>query len=271
MKQPRISTAKLCCVLAAWLLLAQAWGGEPPHGDESRHHCQLAHADAQGTLPGEILPPASSSAERPGNTARIDLSTYLLDETEPDLRGESADADVRIYVDNQLVARADDAGRASFGVPAGEFELTALIPSTAIATVTVSIDPGQTRAIDLVLDDSKEVVSPATAVVDSMSGDLLPHDFHTFGIRLLDAGAHRPVRYISEIAIEDESGNLLLPLSNSFTVDANGNMQPVDIAALRVALLPYTGQRLVLKAQGEDSRGFTLTARKYLLIAGDGP
>lgn len=234
MKLPRIPTATLYCVLAACLLPTQAVGAQQPH-----------------------------------DTGWIELSTYMLDETAPDFRGPPAGPEVRIYVDNQLVARADDAGLASLEVPAGEFELTAIVPSTAIATVAVSIDAGQTRAIDLILDDSKEVVSPATAVVDGMIGDLLPHDFHSFGIRLFDAGAHRPVRYISEIAIEDEAGNNLLSLGDSFTVDANGDMRLVDIATLRAALLPYRGRQLVLKAEGEEALGFTLTARRPLLIGSD--
>lgn len=269
MKPRRIPTATLCFVLTACLM--QAAAVEPPPGDGSRHPHPAAQAETPVSLPGRIAPPGSPDAQQPRNTGRIELRTYMLDETAPDLRGQPAGAEVRIYVDERFVVRADGAGRASLEVPAGELELTALIPSTAIATVTVSIDTGQTRAISLVLDDSKEVVSLATAGVDGMIGDLLPHGFHGFGIRLFDTGVHRPVRYISEIAIEDASGNTLLALGDAFTVDANGDMQPVDIAALRAALLPYAGQRLVLKAQGEDPLGFTLTARRDLFISGDGP
>lgn len=217
-----------------------------------------------------LVPTQSVGAQPPRHTGWIELSTYMLDETAPDFRGPPAGDEVRIYVEDQPVARADDAGLALLEVPAGEFELTALIPSTAIATVTVSIDAGQTRSIALVLDDSKEVVSPAAAVVDGMAGDVLPHGFRTFGIRLFDGGTRRPLRYISEIAIEDASGNILLALGDMFTVDAIGDMQPLDIAALRAALRPYAGRRVVLKAQGEDSVGFTLTARRDLYLAGNG-
>lgn len=267
MKQQRRPAATL---LAACVLLTQVAGAGLPSGDDDGHPHPVARAEAQGTLSGRTPPPGSSTAQQPGNTARIELSTFKLDETTPDFRGEPAGADVRIYVDKQFIARGNDAGLVSLEVPAGEFELTALIPSTAIATVAVSIDAGQSRAIVLILDDSKEVVSPATVVVDGMIGDLLPRNFHTFGIRLFGASAHRPVQYISEIAIEDVAGNVLLPLGDLFIVDKAGNMLPADIAALRAALLPYAGQRLVLKAQGEDALGITLTARRTLLVAGDG-
>lgn len=213
---------------------------------------------------------ACVNGEEPGNIAQINLSTYMLDETAPDHRGIPAGADVRIYVDNEFVAHTNDDGQASFEVPAGEFELMAVIPSTAIATTVVSIDAGETRTIELILDDSKEVVFPATAVVSSMVGDLLPHDFTTFEIRLFNSGVHRPIQYISEIAIEDDIGNLILPLSDSFVVDQNGNMLPEDVAAISAALTPYEGRELVLKAEGEDSIGFTLTARKKLFIASHG-
>lgn len=213
---------------------------------------------------------ACVNGEDPGNTAQVNLSIYMLDETAPDLRGDPAGAGVRIYVDNQFVTLTNDNGQASFEVPAGEFELMAVIPSTAIATTGVSINAGETRNIELILDDSKEVVFPATAVVSSMIGDLLPYNFTTFEIQLFNSGVHRPIEYISEIAIEDDIGNLLLPLSDSFAVDPNGNMLPADVAALSAALAPYRGRELVLKAEGEDSIGFTLTARKKLFIASYG-
>ncbi len=210
------------------------------------------------------------NSEAPANTALLVVGTYLLDERAPDLRGPPAGDGVWLYVDDQPVALTGADGRASFEVPAGRFELMAVIPSTAIATQTVEAAAGETRDIALVLDDSKEVVFPATAVVDAMQDGLLPHDFTTFGIQLFNGGTHRPLEYVSEVAIEDDIGNTLLPLTDAFRVDALGNLQPDNVAALGVALAGYRGRELVLKAEGEDALGFTLSARTTFFITSHG-
>lgn len=206
----------------------------------------------------------------PANTALLEVSTYRLDETAPGLRGPPAGDGVRLYVDDLPVAITDADGRASFEVPAGRFELMAVIPSMAVATAAVEVAAGESRDIALVLDDSKEVVFPATAVVDAMQDGLLPHDFATFGIQLFNGGSHRALQYVSEVAIEDDIGNTLLPLGDAFMVDALGNLQSTDVAALRAALADYRGRELVLKAEGEDALGFTLSARTTFFIASHG-
>lgn len=208
--------------------------------------------------------------EVPDNTAFLQVATYLLDEHAPGLRGPPAGDGVRLYVDNQPVALTDADGRAAFEVPAGRFELMAVIPSTAVATATVDVAAGDTRDVALVLDDSKEVVFPATAVVDAMQDGLLPHDFATFGIQLFNGGSHRPLQYVSEVAIEDDIGNTLLPLTDTFTVDARGHLQSSNVAALRFALAEHRGRELVLKAQGEDALGFTLSAHTTFFITSHG-
>lgn len=111
---------------------------------------------------------------------------------------------------------------------------------------------------------------PATAVVDAMQDGLLPHDFTTFGIQLFNGGTHRPLEYVSEVAIEDDIGNTLLPLTDAFRVDALGNLQPDNVAAIGVALAGYRGRELVLKAEGEDALGFTLSARTTFFITSHG-
>lgn len=235
----------------------------------------LSHASTLGATPESKAITAEAiqdfracvNDEVPANTALLQVPTYRLDETAPQLRGPPAGGGVRLYVDNVPVAITGADGRAAFDVPAGRFELMAVIPSSAVATATIEVAAGDTRDVALVLDDSKEVVFPATAVVDAIHDGLLPHDFATFGIRLFNGGSHRPQQYVSEVAIEDDIGNTLLPLTDAFTVDAHGNFQPTDVAALRAALAGYRGRELVLKAEGEDALGFTLSARTTFFIA----
>src|SRR5690606_31307941 len=101
MKPRRIPTATLCFVLTACLM--QAAAVEPPPGDGSSHPHPAAQAETPVSLPGRIAPPGSPDAQQPRNTGRIELRTYMLDETAPDLRGQPAGAEVRIYVDERFV------------------------------------------------------------------------------------------------------------------------------------------------------------------------
>lgn len=265
--------------------VAQAWGmfwqGQPLDTVNRRIDSALlilSHPGTLGATPeskaitteaiGDFK--ACVNSEPPENTALLEVRTYLLDADAPGLRGPAAGDGVRLYVDNLPVAITDAQGRASFDVPAGRLELMAVIPSTAVATAVVEIAAGETRELVLVLDDSKEVVFPATAVVDAMHDGLLPHDFDTFAVQLFNGGARRPLEHVSEVAIEDDIGNTLLPLTDAFTVDSQGNLQSTDVAALRAALAPYRGRELVLKAEGEDALGFTLSARTTFFIASHG-
>jgi len=199
-------------------------------------------------------------------TAIVAVSVFLYDETTPDGKGEPAGEGVYLFVDGKHLANTDADGQALLTVPAGTVAVQAIVPSTAIAGTTVEAPKGATVPLQLILDDSKEVVSPIQLSVSGMSGDVLPSTFDSFIITLLDNGAPRAAAAVAEVALEDDLGNTLVRLTDDFQVDVLGRLTPVDLAVIADAVTKYPGRELVLRVAAEDALGFTLLGVQPLYL-----
>jgi hypothetical protein len=199
-------------------------------------------------------------------TAIVAVSVFLYDETTPDGKGKPAGEGVYLFVDGKHLANTDADGQALLTVPAGTVAVQAIVPSTAIAGTTVEAPKGVTVALQLILDDSKEVVSPIQLSVSGMTGDVLPSSFDSFIITLLDNGAPRAAAAVAEVALEDDLGNTLVRLTDDFQVDVLGRLTPVNLAVIADAVTKYPGRELVLRVAAEDALGFTLLGVQPLYL-----
>lgn len=200
----------------------------------------------------------------PVGTATLAITVHNYDETTPDGKGEPAGAGVYLFVDGKHLGSTNEAGQATLTVPAGTVVVQAIVPSTAIAQATVEAPQGATVPLELVLDDSKEVTSPVQLSVSGMSGNILPSNFGSFTITLLDNGAPRAATIVSEVAIEDDLGNTLESLTDHFQIDELGRLQPSDLNLVARAVAKYPGRSLVLRVMAEDALGFTLVGTQPL-------
>jgi hypothetical protein len=194
----------------------------------------------------------------PGGTANIVVSVFDFDETVEGGKGAPAGAGVYLFVDGKHLAFTDAEGKATLTVPAGTVTLQAIRPSTAIAEDTVLVNAGATVAVEMILDDGKEVTSPVQLAVSGLQEQVLPSTFQSFTITLLENGTPRPVAALVDVVIEDDIGNTLVRITDQFTVDAAGVLQPVSLASIANAIRPYAGRSLVLRVMAEDALGFTL-------------
>ena len=190
--------------------------------------------------------------------AFIAVEVYYFDETTPDGKGERAGRGVYLFVDGTYIKSTDDDGRARLMVPTGLVAVQAIVPSSAIANASVEAVAGTTIPIQLILDDGKEVVSPAEISISSVKNSILPADADDFTITLLEGGVPRPVVYVGEVALEDDIGNTLAHLTDEFRVDAEGRLYPVTMDVIRKAIAPHAGRSLRLIVNGVDALGFTL-------------
>ena len=188
----------------------------------------------------------------------LEVEIFRFNETRPDGRGDRAGDEVYLFVDGTYLKSTDTDGRARLEVPAGWVTVQAIVPSSAIATATVQIVAGKTVPLQLILDDGKEVVSPAEISISSVKNGVLPADANDFTITLLEGGAPRPVVYVGEVALEDDIGNTLAHLTDEFRVDVEGRLYPVTMDVVRKAIAPHAGRSLRLSVNGVDALGFTL-------------
>ncbi len=190
--------------------------------------------------------------------ALIDVETFYFNETRPDGKGERAGDDVYLFVDGAYLKTTDADGRARLEVPAGSVTVQAVVPSSALAVATVEAVAGTIIPLSLVLDDGKEVVSPADISISSVKDGIFVADASDFTITLLQGGVPRPGVHVGQVELEDDIGNSLAFLTDEFRVDAEGNLYPVTMDVIRKAIAPHAGRSLRLNVNGVDALGFTL-------------
>ncbi|MBA3487760.1 MAG: hypothetical protein H0T88_11345 [Lysobacter sp.] len=222
--------------------------------EESRSLIAAVASDFRQCINGKV----------PIATATVAVRVFLYDETTEDGKGGAAGKGVYLFVDGQHLGSTDSSGQAILTVPAGTVGVQAVIPSTAIAETTVEVAKGGTATLELILDDSKEVISPVQLSLSSMTGEVLPSILDSFTITLLDNDAPRAAVAVAEVAIEDDLGYTLQRLTDSFRVDALGRLEPIDLAVVASAVTRFPNKALVLRAMAEDAAGFTLLGTKPL-------
>lgn len=200
--------------------------------------------------------------------ASVVVETFYFNETRPDGRGRSAgqEEEVYVFVDGVHLKSTDVHGRAWLEVPAGAVTVQAIVPSTSIATATVQATAGETVSLQLILDDGKEVISPAELSISPVTNGMLDPDAGDFLITLLEGGVPRPMIHVEWVELEGGFRNILARLTDEFRVDAEGRLHPVSMDAIRNAILPHAGQNLKLYAAGSDARGFTFGGYQSLYL-----
>lgn len=202
---------------------------------------------------------ACVNGEPPSGTATLSVRVFEFNETVTDGKGVPAGAGVYLYVDGTHLATTDGNGTATLVVPAGRVRVQAIVPSRAIAETAVDIAKEASLTVDLVLDDSKEVISPVDVSVSSVDGQIVPANAVSFTISLLESGALRPVVAVADVTLEDDIGNTLAVLGDHFQVSPDGRLVPVDVAAILRVLRAHVGRPLTLNVMAEDAAGFTLS------------
>jgi hypothetical protein len=230
--------------------LSQLLGGAPTAGISPENRTLIAEQVAAFR--------SCINGQPPAGTATVSVAVFDYDETVAGGKGAPAGSGVYLFVDGRNIASTDDNGRAVLTVPAGTVALQAIRPSTSIAQTQLQAAAGSAQSIELILDDSKEVVSPVQLQVGGLQGSVLPADAQQFGIVLLDNGSPRPATHLTRVVVEDDIGNTLREMTDLFVLDAAGAIQPTSVAAVISAFQSYPGRQLVLRVMAVDALGFTL-------------
>ncbi|HJU41334.1 MAG TPA: carboxypeptidase-like regulatory domain-containing protein [Vicinamibacterales bacterium] len=195
-------------------------------------------------------------AGQPPSMATLTVRTFLLDDTLPDGKGESAGAGVYIRIDGATIGQTGDDGTLTAQVPAATILVQGIVPSTSIGQATVTLAPGTSGEVSLVLDDGKEVVEDTDLVLQELADGVVPSTFASFTMRFDRGGTAVALETIDLIELLDRNGDIITDLNPLFAL-TGGVMTATNLASLRSTLQQQAANPIAIRAQGVDAQGFT--------------
>lgn len=195
-------------------------------------------------------------AGQPPSTATLTVRTFLLDETQPDQKGEPAGAGVYIRVDGAAIGQTGDDGTLTAQVPAATILVQAIVPSTSIGQATVTLAPGSAGEVSLILDDGKQVVEDSDLVLQEMADGVLPSSFASFTMHFDRGGTTVALETIDLIELLDRNGDIIAELKPLFALSA-GAIAATNLSSLRSTLQGQAANPIAIRVQGVDAQGFT--------------
>jgi len=195
-------------------------------------------------------------AGQPPSVATLTVRTFLLDETQPDQRGEPAGAGVYIRIDGTTIGQTGADGTLTAQVPAATILVQAIVPSFSIGQATVTLAPGSSGEVSLVLDDGKQVIEDTDLVLQELAEGVVPSAFASFTLRFDRGGTAVALETIDLIELLDRNGDIIAELKPLFTL-SGGAMSAASLDLLRNALQGQATNPIAIRAQGVDAQGFT--------------
>ncbi len=166
-------------------------------------------------------------------------------------------AGVYLRVNGQTVAQTDVNSRTNLTLPAGRIELVGVVPSTAIGSQLLDLQPGDWREVTLVLDDTKEVVEGNELVLQQRTEGILADTFDAFVLAFATNDGVQPLSGIDFIHIEHPQGGIPVRVDGLFSISSTGEMVAHDLGTLRALLRQQPNGKITILAQGYDDDGFT--------------
>ena len=196
------------------------------------------------------------AAGQPPSTATLTVRTFLLDETQPDQKGEPAGAGVYVRIDGATIGQTGADGTLTATVPSGTILVQAIVPSFSIGQATVTLTPGSASEVSLVLDDGKQVIEDTDLVLPELAEGVVPSTFASFTLRFDRGGTPVVLETIDLVELLDRNGDIIAELKPIFAL-SGGAMSATDLNALRGALQGQAQNPIAIRAQGVDAEGFT--------------
>jgi hypothetical protein len=190
-----------------------------------------------------------------GQIATLQVRTFLQSDVSPDGISGPAPAGVIIFVDDVEVGITNAAGEATLEVPARTLQIEArLYPSSAGETV-ITLAPNETKQVDIVLLDGKELSENATLTIDQLADGMLDRNFSALTLRFTKTdGSTAALKTIDFVALLSNVGGASKFATEMFTLQADGTLVLNNLAGFRALLLSQAG-KILLNVHGEDANG----------------
>ncbi len=224
--------------------------------------------EAYSLLSPELAPNLSQDVRDPVQQSIINLRTCLDADRRSfgtitvrifDFDGATLVGNAKIKVNGFAIGTTSLGGTLTFPVRAGDVTVEAISFPSSQKGIIVTIAPGESKQVDIILDESKDVYQDTSLVLNESNDGILDSNFSSFTLRFTDGRRTIPLTRLSEITLIDlpdsgGSAEQTVFLDSFFTLSPTGMITPSNLTALRNTLATRSGL-LRLIVEGEDDTG----------------
>jgi hypothetical protein len=218
------------------------WGGDVPR-DRRQHERVIAAIERFRTCIAMNDPPATST---------LTIRTYERDERAPRGRGRRPEGITYIDVDGIRVGQTGTDGAVTLRVPSGTIHLTATLYPSSWAEEFVTLEPGSSRTVSIVLDDSKEPAEDTDLELVEAVDDIIPSASRSFTLRFMRDDEPVQIARIWEVDLMDRDGNIDGALDKLFEI-RDGAIAAIDPGAVFDAMAKRSAETVTLSVQASDT------------------
>lgn len=198
---------------------------------------------------------ACLASSAPTETATLKVRTFLPSDVSADGISGPAPAGVIIFVDNVEFGITNAAGKITLQVPARTLHIEARLYPSNSGETEVTLAPNETKQVDIILQDGKELSENATLKVDQLVDGVLDRNFTALSLRFIkDDGATVVLKRIDLVALVSAAGGASRFTTEMFTLQSDGTLVLNNVDGFRSLLLFPVG-KILLNAHGEDANG----------------
>lgn len=195
------------------------------------------------------------ASSAPTETATLKVRTFLPSDVSPDGISGPAPAGVIIFVDNVEFGITNASGKITLQVPARTLHIEARLYPSNSGETEVTLAPNETKQVDIILQDGKELSENATLKVDQVVDGVLDRNFTALTLRFIkDDGSTAVLKQIDLVALVSMAGGASRFATGMFTLQPDGTLILNNVAGFRSLLLTPAG-KILLNVHGEDANG----------------
>lgn len=169
------------------------------------------------------------------------LAVRIFQPTMSGSPGKPATAGVIIRVNNVELGLTGADGTATVSVPAGDILVEARLYPSSAGQAYLTLAPDETRQVDIVLDDGKQLAEDTELVLDQLQDGVLDRSFTAFTLRFLNDTATVPLQGRFYVELLNPTGGRPTHLESYFSVQADGTLLATDLTRLKSILQQRTG------------------------------
>jgi len=192
---------------------------------------------------------------RPGPLTWVTIAVFDEPDTPEAARGKPAGAGVFIDADGIPIGRTGPGGTLEAKLPYGSIEVHATEYPSSWGAEIVTLAPGESRAISIIMAGDKEPSEESDLVLEEAPDDILPGNAASITLKFVrDADGVR-IDHIDSIELSDDRGSAGENLEPLFGV-IDGVMRATDARAVFRLIAQHSGGRpLWIMASGVDGEG----------------
>jgi hypothetical protein len=191
----------------------------------------------------------------PPNTATLIVRTFFPSDIAANGIGGPGPAGVIVSVNGNELGTTQPDGTLSLQVPAGTLEVAAEYRPSNSGQTSVTLVPGETKQVDVVMAEGKELSENSVLTVDQLAASILDRNFTALTLRFLRSdGSTVSLKSLDFVTLEDAQGGTYASVTQFFTLQPNGTLFLNDVNSFRNLLLARSG-KILLSVHGDDVDG----------------